>query len=100
MGNSNSCDDKCKIQKVKKAMKCFKASVELQRQFQNRMIRLVEVSENRKGFARRLVEADFQYALKHFNDDPVPDKLNEIYARYPTLIEFLPNCATFCTLKM
>ncbi|MBH45080.1 MAG: hypothetical protein CMC93_00510 [Flavobacteriaceae bacterium] len=100
MGNKNSCDQGCKLEKVKTAMKCFKSSVELQRQFQNRMMRLVMVSENDKRLAKRLVESDFKYALKHYKDDPVPDRLNEIYARYPTLLEFLPNCASFCTLKM
>lgn len=92
MGNSNSCDENCKVQR---AMRCFKQSVELQKQFKQRMKAIMR-DENPKSLAESIVNADFKYALEHYNDNPRPAKLQEIYNRYPTLLQFLPQCADTC----
>ena len=92
MGNSNSCDENCK---VTRAMRCFKQSVALQEQFKQRM-KLIIQQETSPQLAEAYVNADFKYALEHYKDEPRPKELQEIYNRYPTLLQFLPQCANTC----
>lgn len=80
---------------VRNAMHCFEMSVGLQKQFE-RHVQVIMRDKNSKELSKAYVDADFQYALKHYKDDPRPRKLQDIYNRYSVLIAFLPKCADKC----
>lgn len=107
MGQSASCEDQ-----LKKAYQCFKISNALSRQFQNHMKQYLidqncltsnsDSCKQARDFIEKKVEADFKFAMKHFNDEPRPNKLTEIINTYPSLLQFLPKCTitTNCKVKL